>query len=149
MTRLTRNQIDDDLYLLLRTIYHYEKLLESKCGLDYQKTYLLLHLANESPLRLTEVANELNVPMFSASRLIDRMVTLKLISKTQDETDKRSISIVLEPAGKELIEDLEKRSYERIVESFGDLSDENFNGMMQMVERLHRILNVSEKVKRK
>jgi DNA-binding MarR family transcriptional regulator len=146
MTRLTRNQIDDDLYLLLRTIYHYEKLLESKTGLDFQKLYLLLHLVNESPLRLTEVAKELNIPMFSASRLVDRMVSLGLVGKVQDESDKRSISISLQPQGRALIDDLEHRSYDRIQKNFGDLKDDDFNLVMQVVEKLHRILEVSEKV---
>jgi DNA-binding MarR family transcriptional regulator len=146
MTRLTRDQIDDDLYLLLRTIYHYEKLLESKTGLDFQKLYLLLHLVNESPLRLTEVAKELNIPMFSASRLVDRMVSLGLVGKVQDESDKRSISISLQPQGRALIDDLEHRSYDRIQKNFGDLKDDDFNLVMQVVEKLHRILEVSEKV---
>ena len=146
MTRLTRNQIDDDLSLLLRTIYHYEKLLESKTGLDFQKLYLLLHLVNESPLRLTEVAKELNIPMFSASRLVDRMVSLGLVGKVQDESDKRSISISLQPQGRALIDDLEHRSYDRIQKNFGDLKDDDFNLVMQVVEKLHRILEVSEKV---
>lgn len=146
MTRLTRDQIDDDLYLLLRTIYHYEKLLENKTGLDFQKLYLLLHLVNESPLRLTEVAKELNIPMFSASRLVDRMVSLGLVGKVQDESDKRSISISLQPQGRALIDDLEHRSYDRIQKNFGDLKDDDFNLVMQVVEKLHRILEVSEKV---
>ncbi|MEA5077772.1 MAG: MarR family transcriptional regulator [Anaerolineaceae bacterium] len=148
MTRLTRTQIDDDLYLLLRTIYHYEKLLESKTGLDFQKMYLLLHLVNESPLRLTEVAKELNIPMFSASRLVDRMVSMGLIGKVQDENDKRSISISLEPQGQAMIDDLEHRSYDRIQKNFSDLKDEDFNLVMQVIEKMHRILEVSEKVTR-
>lgn len=146
MTRLTRTQIDDDLYLLLRTIYHYEKLLESKTGLDFQKLYLLLHLVNESPLRLTEVARELNIPMFSASRLVDRMVSMGLIGKVQDESDKRSISISLQPQGRAVIDDLEHKSYDRIQKNFSDLKDEDFNLVMQVIEKLHRILDVSEKV---
>ena len=146
MTRLTRKQINDDLYLLLRTIYHYEKLLESKTGLDFQKLYLLLHLMNETPLRLTEVAKELNIPMFSASRLVDRMVSLGFVRKVQDESDKRSISISLEPQGKALIDELEQRSYDRIQKNFGDLKDEDFNMVMQVIETLHRILDVSAKV---
>jgi MarR family transcriptional regulator, organic hydroperoxide resistance regulator len=148
MTRLTRTQIDDDLYLLLRTIYHYEKLLESKTGLDFQKLYLLLHLVNESPLRLTEVARELNIPMFSASRLVDRMVSMGLIGKIQDESDKRSISISLQPQGRAVIDDLEHKSYDRIQKNFSDLKDEDFNLVMQVIEKMHRILEVSEKVTR-
>ncbi len=132
--------------MLLRTIYHYEKLLESKTGLDFQKLYLLLHLVNESPLRLTEVAKELNIPMFSASRLVDRMVSLGLVGKVQDESDKRSISISLQPQGRALIDDLEYRSYDRIQKNFSDLKDDDFNLVMQVVEKLHRILEVSEKV---
>lgn len=148
MTKLTRTQIDDDLYLLLRTIYHYEKLLESKTGLDFQKMYLLLHLVNESPLRLTEVARELNIPMFSASRLVDRMVSMGLISKVQAESDKRSISISLEPQGRALIDDLEHKSYDRVQKDFSDLKEEDFNLVRQVMEKLHRILEVSEKVTR-
>jgi DNA-binding MarR family transcriptional regulator len=98
------------------------------------------------PLRLTEVAKELNIPMFSASRLVDRLVSMKLISKTQDATDKRSISISLESGGKALIDDLEARSYDRISKNFSDLNDNDFNLVLQVIEKLHRILEVSEKV---
>jgi DNA-binding MarR family transcriptional regulator len=149
MTRRTRTEVNDDLYLLLRTIYHYEKVLERKCGVDYQELYLLLHLHNDFPLRLTEIAYELNIPMFNASRLVDHMVALKLIRKEQDSTDKRSISVTLEPAGEALIQELEKRSFQRITENFSDLSDHDFDTVMQVIEILHRILEVSEKVARK
>ncbi|MPN56596.1 hypothetical protein SDC9_204286 [bioreactor metagenome] len=47
-----------------------------------------------------------------------------------------------------MIDDLEHRSYDRIQKNFGDLKDEDFNLVMQVIEKMHRILEVSEKVTR-
>ena len=149
MKKYTRQQIDDDLYLLLRTIYHYEQLLENRSGLDYQKMYLLLHLDQKPPLRLTKIASELNIPMFSASRLVDALVEIKLIKKEQDPDDGRGIAVSLVPAGQAVIRDIEEQSYDRVVKNFAEDKEDELDAIMRGVEKLHQILDVSELVKKK
>lgn len=149
MTKITRKQIDDDLYNLLRTIYHYEKLLENKTGLDFQKMYLLLHLYQKPPLRLTDIAHELNIPMFSASRLVDSLVEKKLIKKVQEIADRRSIAISIEPAGVEMINELEEKSYKKVLNNFSEFNEADFEIVIHLVKKLHQILEVTDQVNKK
>jgi len=98
-------------------------------------------------MRLTEIAQEMDIPMFSASRLVDSLVKVKMIKKVQEVTERRSIAVSLEPAGVELIKDIEEKSYNRVIKNFSNFSDADFDLMVQVVEKLHTILEVSEKVK--
>ena len=97
--KISREKVDNDLYLILRTIYHYERSISTRFGLDYEEIYLLQSLRRTSPQRLTEIATMLNIPMFSASRLVGRLAKNSLVSKEKGTKDKRSLSVRLLPAG--------------------------------------------------
>jgi DNA-binding MarR family transcriptional regulator len=114
--------------------------------LDYQEIYLLQNLRRVSPQRLTEIARVLDIPMFSASRLVERLVQKKLITKEKGVEDRRSISVSLLPEGEKVVGLVEQDSYERIMDSAKEMSKEDFASLLQMSERLHQVLGVSKSV---
>ena len=121
---LPREKVENDLYLFLRTIYHYERNIAAMFGLDYQEIYLLQSLRRASPQRLTDISLVLDIPMFTASRLVERLAQKKLIRKEKGAADRRSISVSLLPEGEKTVRAIEKESYERIVQNSDHLSDE-------------------------
>ena len=142
----SQQKVVDDIYLFLRTIYHYERNIAARFGLDYQEIYLLQNLRRVSPQRLTEIARVLDIPMFSASRLVERLVQKKLITKEKGVEDRRSISVSLLPEGEKVVGLVEQDSYERIMDSAKEMSKEDFASLLQMSERLHQVLGVSKSV---
>ena len=74
MTNLPRKQVDEDLYRVMRTVFHYERGLENQFGLGYEEIYVLQYLRRHPQVHLNEVANELELPMFKCSRLVTRLV---------------------------------------------------------------------------
>ena len=141
---ISREKVVDDLYLFLRTIYHYERNIAAKFGLDYQEIYCLQSLRRSSPQRLTEIAATLEVPMFTASRLVGRLVEKGLITKGKGSQDRRSISVSLQPKGEDLVNAIEAHSFKLIQENSGDLNDEEVNSLLTLSEKLYRVLGVPQ-----
>ncbi len=139
---ISHEKVNNDLYLFLRTIYHYERNMAIRFGLNYEQVYLLQNLRRVSPQRLTEIASTLDIPMFSASRLVERLAEMKLISKEQGVEDRRSISIKLLPEGEQLVRSIEDDSYDRIMENSAEMSDAELEGMFQMGEKVYAVLGI-------
>lgn len=139
---LPREKVENDLYLFLRTIYHYERNIAAMFGLDYQEIYLLQSLRRSSPQRLTDISLVLDIPMFTASRLVERLTQKKLIRKEKGAADRRSISVSLLTEGEKMVQAIEKESYERIVQNSDHLSDEDLASLFRMTEKIYEILGI-------
>jgi DNA-binding MarR family transcriptional regulator len=139
---IPREKVDNDLYLFLRTIYHYERNIATKFGLDYQEIYLLQSLRRNSPQRLTDISLVLDIPMFTASRLVERLAQKKLVSKEKGTVDRRSISVSLLPEGEQVVQSVEKDSYDRIMQNSDHLTDEDVASMFHMAEKVYEILGI-------
>jgi DNA-binding MarR family transcriptional regulator len=139
---ISREKVEDDLYLFLRTIYHYERNIAVQFDLDYQEIYLLESLRRESPQRLTEIARRLDIPMFSASRLVARLAQMELVSKDKSSGDRRSISVQLLSKGKQTIRAIDSDSYSRILNNSTDWSQTDFDSLFRMAEKLYEVLGI-------
>jgi len=144
--KISREKVDNDLYLILRTIYHYERSISTRFGLDYEEIYLLQSLRRTSPQRLTEIATMLNIPMVSASRLVGRLAKNSLVSKEKGTKDKRSLSVRLLPAGEKMVKAIEKESYELIVENSKDMTKAELDSLYSMAETVYKVLGLPKHV---
>jgi DNA-binding MarR family transcriptional regulator len=109
--KISREKVNNDMYLFLRTIYHYERNIAAQFGLDYQEIYLLQSLRRRSPQRLTEIAATLDIPMFTASRLVARLVQMEMVSKRKGVSDRRSISVELLAQGEKVVCEVEENAH--------------------------------------
>jgi DNA-binding MarR family transcriptional regulator len=147
MANVLRKKVDEDLYLVMRTIFHYERGLENRFGLGYEEIYVLQYLRRNPQVHLNDIAHEMDLPMFKCSRLVSRMVEKKLVNKSQDMEDRRGIQIVLLPDGEKMVQNIEDFSFHRINENLHDMNDADTDRLMHTIENLHRWLGVSEKIK--
>jgi DNA-binding MarR family transcriptional regulator len=139
---ISKEKVVNDLYLFLRTIYHYERNIAAQFGLNYQEIYLLQNLRRTSPQRLTEIAKTLEVPMFTASRLVGRLVQEKFISKEKGSLDRRSISITLLPRGEEVVGAVESQCYTSILQNTAEMSKEDVESLLRMAEKMYEVLGI-------
>ncbi len=147
MTNLPRKQVDEDLYRVMRTVYHYECSLENQFGLGYEEIYVLQYLRRHPQVHLNEVSHELELPMFKCSRLVSRLVEKKLVTKSQDASDRRGIQIVLLPAGEKVVASIEDFSFNRVNANLCKMDSEDTGRILQMIEKLDCWLGVSDKIK--
>lgn len=147
MEQNQRTKIDYLLFQVLRTIFHYERSIAKDYGLDFQQIYALQFLRRHPSARLTEIAAEMDLPKFSASRLLNRLVKEGFISKKQDQADRRNYYLHLEDKGEQVILSIETASYTRISTNIEDYSPAAIIELFEVAEHLHTVLGVTDKVK--
>lgn len=143
---ISRKKIDEDLFLVLKTIFHYERIIAAKYGLDFEEIYTLQFLRRNPLARVTDLSGELKLPMFTISRLVARLVKGGFITKEQDTTDKRNFHLKLEKAGENTLQEIETASYERIISNLSKMDEEKVKGLLNLAEGLHLVLGVTEHV---
>lgn len=142
-----RTQIDHLLFQVLRTVYHYERSILEDYGLDFDQIYVLQFLRRHPNARLTEIAAEMELPKFTASRLLNRLDKEGFLSKKQDQTDRRNYHLQLEDKGEQVILAIETASFTRISTNIQGYSPSAISELFDVAEHLHMVLGVSDKVK--
>lgn len=65
---------------------------------------VLVMVGTRGPVSLRAVAGELDVHPSNATRTCDRLVRAALLSRTEDEADRRLVQLTLTESGRELVE---------------------------------------------
>ena len=80
-------------------------------------------VAQDGPLTVSAIAEALGTGRPAASNVIDRLVQLVLVTRTEDATDRRRTNVQLTDAGSELVERLQ-RSGRAALAGWLDMLDE-------------------------
>jgi len=141
----SNQKIYSDLYGFLRATYHYERKLAAAFDLGYREIYVLQYLRRNSPARITEIAKELNLPMFTASRMIHRLEKKLYVQKVQDTVDHRNIFVSLQPAGDKIVDEIEKQLVEQF--STSKFSQEEVQIFLRTAEKMSELLEMTGPVR--
>jgi DNA-binding MarR family transcriptional regulator len=140
---LTRHQMEENLYQALRAIYLFERIEIERFDLNYQQMYLLKFLKRKSPFRISEIAGELRVPAFSATRLIKELESKKMLVRNRDMKDRRNVLIRLSPAGEEMVRRIESNIIDTIISALGGYGEDELRVIIDLVDNLDVILGVT------
>jgi DNA-binding MarR family transcriptional regulator len=69
----------------------------------------LVVLAEQGPRHLADLAQALGVSPSTATRMCDRLVRKRLITRTRDEVDRREVDLALTNAGRVLVDEVAHR----------------------------------------
>ena len=143
MTRfkdIQRNELDEILFRALRAVYKFQQSKVSSFGLDYEEIYLLQFLRNNSPARMGEIAGEMNIPISTATRVVDRLQARAFIARKKDDRDRRNILVALEPAGESVVQDIEDQTFTQLSVNLTGFSDEDISSFIKTAVHLQKIL---------
>ena len=82
---------------------------------------LMLLSQNVEPLTMSELSSELNVPMSTATRIVDGLVQGGMAERVNDSNDRRVVRVGMSKNGRELYETghgLQQTADHKIVEGF-------------------------------
>ncbi|PKO14308.1 MAG: hypothetical protein CVU39_14820 [Chloroflexi bacterium HGW-Chloroflexi-10] len=139
---IPRQQIDGLLFQVLKRVYLWEREIDSIFGLTYQDIYFLQHLRKASPCCITDIASELCIPLFQATRLVARLEKCGFIAKEKKAKDRRTVWVSLLPAGEDVLLSIEERSYELILNNSAELPIEEVQSFLKAAEKIDQILKV-------
>lgn len=140
LTDIPRNQLDAILFNALRAIYKFQQSTVTVYGLDFEDIYLLQYLRNNSSTGIGELATEMNIPLSTASRTVDRLQNMKLVTRKQNATDKRNILVMLEKKGETAVRKIEDRTFKLLLKNLKDYSGEDIDSFLKTALNLEKIL---------
>ncbi len=139
---ISHTSIEDLLFHALRTIYLFERAEIEQFDLNYQQMYLLKLLRRKSPCRVSDIAEELRVPVFSATRLVNQLESKTLVIKNRDVKDRRNIFVQITAGGRSLVQKIESHIIELIIYSLKTYTDEEARLIMDVTMNLDLILGL-------
>jgi len=126
----------------MRAVYHFERTLYARFGLGYQELCLLQLLRRKSGIHVSEAARVLEIPLFSATRLVQRLEADGYVVKRQDADDGRAILLSLSPRGRRLIRRIEDDNYELIMANAAAFSGKELDALVLVAGKMGRLLGV-------
>ncbi len=138
----SRAYVEEILYHALRTIYLFERAEIEQFNLNYQQMYLLKLLKKKIPFRISDIATDLAIPVFSATRLVNQLESANLIMKNRDKKDRRNIYVNITPEGLEQVKKIESHIVDLALEGLNAYSDLESSIILDVVKNLDSILGL-------
>ncbi len=137
---IDRERLDRTLFEALRAIYKFEITKENKFGLSYQDIFLLQYLRSHSPARMGSLAEELNIPISTATRVVDRLQQKGFLGRKKDPEDKRNIFVNLKKKGEKIVKEVEEHTYSILIENTRAFSSKELDAFWETAKALPFIL---------
>ncbi len=137
---IPRKEIDALLFNALRAVYQFQNGKVRLFGLNYEDIYLLQYLRTRSEVRIGGIAAELNIPVSTATRLLDRLQKKGLIQRKKDTRDRRNILISLKPMGAGIVKEVEDHTYELVTRNLRGYGADDVQSFIHTARHLRRIL---------
>ena len=105
-------------------------------GLTYAQARALRLVAEAGPLRMAELAAQLEVVPRSATTMVDALEAAGLVTRHPDPGDRRSVLVALTEAGRHLLDRLETARRDSALEVFGGLDVAQRDTLVGLLEVL-------------
>jgi DNA-binding MarR family transcriptional regulator len=102
-------RLRDGFQLLVRRFAIAERADVSCCGLTVSQSATLQVLRAEGPLRLAALGQRLGITPSTLTRNLDRLLDARLVARETDPEDARAASVLLTRAGRQAVEEVERR----------------------------------------
>ncbi len=120
ITKMTLSEVDIDI-----TPHHFE---------------IMKLLAEEGTMHPSEIGERLQIAKAQMTKLIDRLVTLRIVERKINTTDRRTHNIALTPQAGDMLEQQKQKTIEAVREIMSSLSDEELENLSTSLRRLRDIL---------
>jgi len=137
---LSRKEIDDLLFNSFRAIYQFEQDKVHCFGLNYDAIFLLQFLCRKSPSTMGEISKEMQVPVSTATRVVDRLAARGMVSRKKDAKDKRIVRVSLDAQGEHLVRAVEDHSFDVILKNFSGLSQNEMKAVLTTARLMDKLL---------
>jgi DNA-binding MarR family transcriptional regulator len=101
---------------------------------DVTQFRALVIVASRDALSLSELADAAHIHLSKASRLCDRMVTMGLLNRADDPTDRRQLTLTLTPAGRQVVRTVMNRRRAAILPILERMSKEGRHKLVSALD---------------
>ena len=97
---------------------------------------LMLLSQKEDPLTMSELSSELNVPMSTATRIVNGLVQGGMVERVNDANDRRVVRVGMSKNGRDLYEAGISYNKQRIAKWLKDFTTEEQAELMRLMNKL-------------
>ncbi|HEU0164002.1 MAG TPA: MarR family winged helix-turn-helix transcriptional regulator [Thermomicrobiales bacterium] len=134
----------NSLLLLLPTIIRRMGAIVGECPAGYNPTLaqkrVMCYVAVRGKATVSQIAEALDMSRPGASEMIDRMVEIGYVMRESNPADRRQVLISLTPDAATIVDALTSRRREVLIESLGDLDNEELRGFLKGMHGMARVL---------
>lgn len=130
----------DNLRRVFQVINEHSKTAEQTTGLTGPQLWALKMLANDAPLRVSDLARQMYLRPATVVGIVDRLEGKGLVTRTRSREDRRAVDLELTGMGVDVVAKAPEVAQAMLLKGLNELSDEQFlhvvEGMAQMVRIL-------------
>ena len=140
---------DDEL--ILRELGHLIRQLTRLVGgaddgppMTATQRIALVELGDEGPLRLNDLARRMGTSSPTASRSVDTLETLGLVTRAPESSDRRALSIEVSARGRDLLDERLRRAAQAFEPAAATLSVDERDALIALLRRMTDALRASD-----
>jgi DNA-binding MarR family transcriptional regulator len=126
-----------------KDVLRFKEMMKSFKGSDYKTgdhefvfRILMLLSNNPDPLTMSELSTELNVPLSTATRIVDELVKHDMVERVHDSRDRRVVRVKMSENGRKLYETGTTYTKQRITKLLKDFSADEQTQLMSLMNKL-------------
>jgi len=110
-------------------------------GIGVPHFEIMMVLEEAGTQYIAEIGEKLLIPKPQMTLLIDRLVSLKIVARRTDETDRRMSNVSLTDKGKAILKEKDRVLRANFTEKLSRLTDEEIRQLAESLRRLRDILS--------
>lgn len=140
--KVSFNDVENLLFHLLRTFYQFEQVEVMMFDLSYDLIYILKLLKRVDGMRISDIAEEMKIKVFSATRLVDQLEDRSLVKRTRTESDRRNVRVTITASGKKMVKKIEDHALKLIFSNMKDYSESEMLVVFNTIKNMDKILGI-------
>ena len=132
-----------DVELVLRELGHLIRQLTRLVGgaddgppMTASQRIALVELGDDGPLRLNDLARRMGTSAPTASRSVDALEALGLVTRAPESSDRRALSIDVSPRGRDLLDERLRRAATAFAPAAATLSAADRRELVALLRRM-------------
>ncbi len=132
-------QLIENLQNIYREMQHTSDY--QKYGIPFGQKAALFTVAIHRSINVKQLAAILHVTSGAATQHVDALVKERLVARSTDAHDRRTVTIVLSGKGKRLIKKLEQNRMATVKTLFADVTDDELMAYNRIMEKVNQHIN--------
>jgi DNA-binding MarR family transcriptional regulator len=109
-------------------------------GLTLPQMNLLMHLYYQGPCELTRLTEPLQASKSAASQMVERLVQLSLLQRSEDHNDRRTRLVELTPKARGMVEEGIAARSRWLEQTCAGLTNQDLSALQNALNTLNRLL---------
>ncbi len=130
------NELYNTIFDALRKVLYPEELIDMDLSLSKTELMTLLQVERNGEIIMSQIANFINIPMSTATGVIERLVRQGYIERARSESDRRIVTIRLTGEGKRLAEEIKGSLIGFAGQVLNELTDEEKELLLRIIGKV-------------